>query len=304
MTSAHRTTPTGRPVSPGAEEVLLKPFPVLDHGSVALIDYMGDDESIPNSARMSYGKGTRSVSDNEALLRYLYRHEHATPFEMVQAKFHVKAPIFVARQWMRHRSAYNEHSARYSVLEDEFYVPRPEHLAAQSTANKQGRDRPLEGEEAARVLDLLKSEAARQYRSYEALMAEDGAGADGLARELARMCLGTNVYTQFIWSVSGRALLHFLRLRADPHAQYEIRAYAQTVVEEIVSPWLPMTVRAFEDYAAHAVTLSRQQAALLSGVLAQGPGDAVDPAAFGLKGRELRELLDALPGLAAKVATQ
>ncbi|TDL81822.1 FAD-dependent thymidylate synthase [Palleronia sediminis] len=301
MNDTHPTGRTRRPVSEAAEAVLYRPVEVLDHGSVTLIDYMGDDESIPNAARMSYGRGTRSVSDNEALLRYLIRNKHETPLEMVQAKFHVKLPIFVARQWMRHRNSYNELSARYSVLDREFYIPAPEHLAAQSRTNRQGRAEVLEGEEAARVLDLLKAESARQYASYTDLLAEEDEDRDGLTRELARMCLGTNIYTQFVWSVSARALLNFLHLRADAHAQYEIRAYATAIIDEIATPWLPITMRAFADYLRDAVSLSRQQADLMRALAAHVPDGAIDPADFGLKGRELRELMDKVPGLEAKL---
>ena len=211
--------PTLRAVSEGMERHLYTAHPVLDHGFVRVIDYMGDDSAIVQAARVSYGAGTKHVSNDEGLIRYLMRHWHSTPFEMCEVKFHVKLPVFVARQWIRHRTAnVNEYSARYSTLDREFYIPAPEHLAAQSTVNNQGRGAVLEGEEAARVLDMLKSDAGRAYDNYETMLSQDGQ--QGLARELARMNLPANVYTQWYWKVDLHNLFHFLRLRADAHAQY------------------------------------------------------------------------------------
>ena len=213
--------------------MLYQAIPVLDHGFVRVIDYMGDDAAVVQAARVSYGRGTRRVSEDAGLIRYLMRHRHSTPFEMCEIKYHVKLPIFVARQWIRHRTAnVNEYSARYSILDREFYIPAPEHLAAQSEANRQGRGEVLEGAEAAGVLDLLRGDATRSYDHYVDMLNEDADGApldparQGLARELARMNLTLNTYTQWYWKTDLHNLLHFLSLRADAHAQYEIRAYA------------------------------------------------------------------------------
>ncbi|MDO5528848.1 MAG: FAD-dependent thymidylate synthase, partial [Paracoccus sp. (in: a-proteobacteria)] len=220
---------TLRAVAPGIEQHLHIAHPVLDHGVLRVVDYMGDDAAIVQAARVSYGRGTKSVSNDEGLIRYLMRHWHSTPFEMCEIKLHVKLPIFVARQWIRHRTAnVNEYSGRYSILDREFYIPAPEHLAAQSAVNNQGRGAVLEGAEAARVLDILREDAARAYDHYEDMLTpNEDAGKQGLARELARMNLPANIYTQWYWKTDLHNLFHFMRLRADPHAQYEIRAYAE-----------------------------------------------------------------------------
>src|SRR5471030_2595005 len=221
---------TARPTVPALEEMLYAPLEVLDHGFVRVIDYMGDDAAIVQAARVSYGRGTRRVSEDSGLIRYLMRHRHSTPFEMCEIKYHVKLPIFVARQWIRHRTAnVNEYSARYSILDREFYVPEPEHLAAQSLSNRQGRGDVLAGDEAAEVLALLRDDAGRNYDHYAAMLNEDADGnpvdpaRQGLARELARMNLTLNTYTQWYWKTDLHNLFHFLSLRADAHAQYEIR---------------------------------------------------------------------------------
>ena len=248
--------PTLRAVSEGMERRLYTAHQVLDHGLVRVIDYMGDDAAITQAARVSYGRGTKAVQNDEGLIRYLMRHWHSTPFEMCEVKFHVKLPVFVARQWIRHRTAnVNEYSARYSILDREFYIPAPEHLAAQSTVNNQGRGELLEGEEAARVLDILREDAMRSYDHYEDMLSQDGQ--KGLARELARMNLPANVYTQWYWKVDLHNLFHFLRLRADAHAQYEIRAYAE-VMCQIVRDWVPLAYGAFEDYRLGGVNLSQK----------------------------------------------
>ena len=248
--------PTLRAVSEGMERRLYTAHQVLDHGLVRVIDYMGDDAAITQAARVSYGRGTKAVQNDEGLIRYLMRHWHSTPFEMCEVKFHVKLPVFVARQWIRHRTAnVNEYSARYSILDREFYIPAPEHLAAQSTVNNQGRGELLEGEEAARVLDILREDAMRSYDHYEDMLSQDGQ--KGLARELARMNLPANVYTQWYWKVDLHNLFHFLSLRADAHAQYEIRAYAE-VMCQIVRDWVPLAYGAFEDYRLGGVSLSQK----------------------------------------------
>ncbi|HQU02022.1 MAG TPA: FAD-dependent thymidylate synthase, partial [Acetobacteraceae bacterium] len=244
---------TRRPTVPAMEELLFTALPVLDHGFVRVIDYMGDDAAVVQAARVSYGRGTRKVSEDEGLIRYLMRHHHSTPFEMCEIKYHVKLPIFIARQWIRHRTAnVNEISARYSILDREFYIPAPENLAAQSEINRQGRGDVLTGDDAAAVLDLLRADAAQTYEHYEQMLNPEG---PGLARELARMNLTLNTYTQWYWKTDLHNLLHFLRLRADAHAQYEIRVYAQAMLET-VKAWVPMTYRAFLDYSAGAVSLS------------------------------------------------
>ncbi|MEL6700161.1 MAG: FAD-dependent thymidylate synthase, partial [Pseudomonadota bacterium] len=240
-----QTAQTRRAVSPGMEARLYTAHEVLDHGFVRVIDYMGDDSAIVQAARVSYGEGTKHVSNDEGLIRYLMRHWHSTPFEMCEIKLHVKLPVFVARQWIRHRTAnVNEYSARYSILDREFYIPAPEHLAAQSVVNNQGRGETLEGAEAARVLDILKGDSDRAYDHYEQMISDEGQ--QGLARELARMNLPANVYTQWYWKVDLHNLFHFLRLRADSHAQYEIRVYADEICK-IVADWVPLAYRAFED---------------------------------------------------------
>ncbi|MGB0960337.1 MAG: FAD-dependent thymidylate synthase [Halocynthiibacter sp.] len=245
---------TLRAVSPGMENHLYKAHDVLDHGLVRVIDYMGDDAAICQAARVSYGKGTKSVQNDEGLIRYLMRHWHSTPFEMCEIKLHVKLPVFVARQWIRHRTAnVNEYSARYSILDREFYIPSPDHINAQSVVNNQGRGDILQGEEAARVLEILKSDSTRAYDNYEAMISQDGQ--DGLARELARMNLPANIYTQWYWKVDLHNLFHFLRLRADPHAQYEIRVYADAICN-IVKDWVPAAYSAFEDYRLGGANLS------------------------------------------------
>lgn len=249
-----QTATTRRAVSEGMEAHLYTAYPVLDHGFVRVIDYMGDDAAICQAARVSYGKGTKSVQNDEGLIRYLMRHWHSTPFEMCEIKLHVKLPVFVARQWIRHRTAnVNEYSARYSILDREFYIPAPEHLAAQSVVNNQGRGAALTGDEAARVLEYLKADSARAYDHYEDMISQDGQ--DGLARELARMNLPANIYTQWYWKVDLHNLLHFLRLRADAHAQYEIRVYADEICK-LVADWVPFAYAAFEDYRMGGATLS------------------------------------------------
>ena len=280
---------TLRTVSEGMESHLYKAIPVLDHGFVRVIDYMGDDAAICQAARVSYGRGTKSVQNDEGLIRYLMRHWHSTPFEMCEIKYHVKLPVFVARQWIRHRTAnVNEYSARYSILDREFYIPQPEHLAAQSTVNNQGRGATLQGEEAARVLDILRMDATRSYDNYEAMLSQDGQ--DGLARELARMNLPANIYTQWYWKVDLHNLFHFLRLRADAHAQYEIRVYADAIAS-MVKDWVPAAYAAFEDYRLDAVQFSGKGMEVLKRMLA---GEKVTQETSGMSAGEWRELVESL----------
>ena len=253
---------TLRATVPSLEEILYKPLAALDHGFVRVIDYMGDDTAIVQSARVSYGKGTKKISNDKGLIKYLMRHWHSTPFEMCEIKLHVKLPIFIARQWIRHRTAnVNEYSARYSILDKEFYIPSVENLASQSQINKQGRAENLSPEEAEKVIELLKSDAEQTYRNYEVMLNEnsDGETLDessmGIARELARMNLTLNTYTQWYWKIDLNNLLHFLALRADAHAQYEIRVYADIILD-IVKKWVPVTYEAFEDYRVGGTPVS------------------------------------------------
>lgn len=284
---------TLRPVAPGLEARLFTPHPVLDHGFIRVVDYMGDDTAIVQAARVSYGRGTRRVSEDAGLIRYLMRHRHSTPFEMCEIKFHVKLPIFVARQWIRHRTAnVNEISARYSVLDREFYLPAPEHLAAQSSTNRQGRGAVLAPDEAQAVLALLRDEATRAHDLYESLLNEDDAGAPRdpgrprLARELARMALTLGSYTQWYWKTNLHNLFNFLALRSDGHAQYEIRVYAEAMLA-IVHDWVPQAAAAFEDYRKGAFTLSATMRDVLRRRLA---GEPVTQATSGLSRREWTEL--------------
>ena len=279
-----QTTPTLRATVPGIEAHLYTAHEVLDHGFVRVIDYMGDDAAITQSARVSYGRGTKSVQNDEGLIRYLMRHWHSTPFEMCEIKLHVKLPIFVARQWIRHRTAnVNEYSARYSILDREFYIPAPDHLAAQSVVNNQGRGETLTGEEAARVLEMLKSDSTRAYDNYEAMIGQDGQ--DGLARELARMNLPANIYTQWYWKIDLHNLFHFLRLRADAHAQYEIRVYADAICE-VVKDWVPFAYKAFEDYRLGGSYVSGKGLSCMRRMLA---GEEVTQETSGMSKGEWRE---------------
>ncbi|MGH6897017.1 MAG: FAD-dependent thymidylate synthase [Geminicoccaceae bacterium] len=293
-----QAVPTRRAVVPALEEILYQALPVLDRGFVRVIDYMGDDAAIVQAARVSYGRGTKRVSDDRGLINYLMRMRHTSPFEMCELKLHVKLPIFVARQWIRHRTAnVNEYSARYSVLEDEFYVPAAEHLASQSSANRQGRDRLLDPVQAEDVRAKVRSNAERAYADYLAMLNRDEAGEaldperEGLARELARIVLPLNTYTEWYWKTDLHNLLHFIALRADPHAQYEIRTYAEVLLD-VVRRWVPLTCAAFEDYRLNAAELSGKALAVLHRMLA---GEDVTQESSGLSAREWRELHAHLP---------
>jgi thymidylate synthase (FAD) len=288
------TQPTRRATVPALEEMLYERLPVLDHGFIRVVDYMGDDEAIVQAARVSYGRGTRRTSEDQGLINYLMRHRHTTPFEMCEIKYHVKLPIFVARQWIRHRTAnVNEYSARYSILDNEFYLPAPEHLAAQSATNRQGREQVLEGAAARQVLKLLRKDAERAYAGYIELLNEDNSGAPidparpGLARELARINLTLGFYTQWYWKTDLHNLMHFLSLRADPHAQYEIRAYAEAMLGTLAR-WVPMTYAAFLEYRMNAALISASGLAVIRRMLA---GEKVSQQESCLSGREWRELM-------------
>lgn len=289
--------PTRRSVVPDLEEVLYNPIPVLDHGFVRVIDYMGDDGAVVQAARVSYGKGTRKVLEDSGLINYLMRHRHSTPFEMCEIKYHIKLPIFVARQWIRHRTAnVNEYSARYSILDNEFYLPAIEDLAVQSRSNRQGRGDFLTKEQGTRVLDLLREDAERNYSHYEDLLNE---GSDGkpknnehpsLARELARMNLSLNFYTQWYWKTDLHNLLNFLSLRSDSHAQYEIRVYAEAMLETL-KLWTPLTYQAFKKHRLGGFYLSEPAIAVVKKLLS---GEELELDSTGLSKRELTELMEVL----------
>ena len=284
---------TRRATVPALEAMLFQPLAVLDHGFIRVVDYMGDDAAVVQAARVSYGRGTKKLNEDRGLIRYLMRHWHTTPFEMTSLKLHVKLPVFVARQWIRHRMAsVNEYSARYSILDREFYLPEPQHLAAQSDSNRQGRGDVLDGPEAERVLDMLREDATRNYDHYAWMLNEGEAdpGRQGLARELARMNLTLNTYTQWYWKTDLHNLLNFLRLRADAHAQFEIRAYAEVLLT-VVEHWVPLSYEAFLEYRLGAVTLSRTMAAAAARMIA---GEHVTAETSGLTAREWREFTAAL----------
>ena len=318
---------TNRVTVPALDEILHEPIPVLDHGFIRVIDYMGDDAAVVQAARVSYGRGTKKVSEDRGLIQYLLRHRHTTPFEMCEIKYHVKLPIFVARQWIRHRTAsVNEYSARYSILDKEFYLPdldyrqsrllerqieeslrhgqpdlfpvepRPRDLAAQSRTNRQGRDDVLPSEEANQVLQSIKDESERDYKFYTKLLNEDAAGnvidekRHGLARELARMVLPANIYTQWYWKTNLHNLLHFLSLRADPHAQYEIRAYAEAMMDTL-ERWVPLTAEAFRQYRIGGAHLSANALAVVKRLIAH---ENVTQEESGMSKREWTELMETL----------
>ena len=288
---------TKRVTSPELEKVLYEAIPVLDHGFIRVIDYMGDDSSIVQSARVSYGKGTKKVSTDEGLIRYLMRHWHSTPFEMCEIKYHVKLPIFIARQWIRHRTAnVNEYSARYSILDKEFYIPAKEQLSAQATNNRQGRGDLITGEQADEVLKILKDDAVRTYDNYEKMLNErfDGTIIDekksGLARELARMNLTLNSYTQWYWKTDLLNLMNFLFLRGDSHAQYEIRVYAEKMLDT-VKKWVPITHAAFLDYRVGAAHLSSKGLKIVKSMI---NGNKISYEDSGLSKREWNELMEVI----------
>ena len=288
---------TRRPTVPMLEEILFEPIPVLDHGFVRVIDYMGDDAAVVQAARVSYGKGTKKISDDAGLINYLLRHRHTTPFEMCEIKYHVKLPIFVARQWIRHRTAnVNEYSARYSVLDCEFYVPEEDDLAAQSSSNRQGRGNILGGKEAKRVLDILREDAQMTYDHYIEMLNESEEGniidvsKEGLARELARMNLTLSTYTQWYWKTDLHNLLNFLSLRADTHAQYEIRVYADAMMETL-RRWCPITFQSFSDHRVEGVTLSGKAIKVVRKLIS---GVHINQEESGMSKREWRELMEVI----------
>ena len=291
------TNKTIRPVAPGIEKILYEVFPALDHGFVRVVDYMGDDQAIVQAARVSYGKGTTRVSEDRGLIRYLMWHRHSTPFEMCEIKLHVKLPMFIARQWIRHRTAsINEYSARYSVLDKEFYIPEEKDLAVQSKSNKQGRGDTLSAKDSEEALFLLKRDAEKSYETYEYLLNESQGGEvldnnrDGLSRELARINLTLNTYTQWYWKTNLHNLMNFIFLRADSHAQYEIRVYAD-IIYKIMESWVPITAEAFKSYRSGSVELSAEAMDVIKLMLS---GNKVNQKESGLSLREWNELLNYL----------
>lgn len=290
---------TFRPVSKGLEEILYQPFELLDHGFVRVVDYMGNDSSVVQAARVSYGQGTKKVSADKALINYLIAHHHTTPLEMCEIKFHIKLPIFVARQWIRHRTAsVNEYSARYSIMEDEFYIPRPEHLSSQSKINHQGRDENLvlNAAEQKEVLKILKEDAANSYQHYLQMINQSDNGKildyekEGLARELARINLPLSCYTQWYWKIDLHNLLNFLRLRADSHAQYEIRVYAEVMLD-MVKKWVPHCYEAFVKHRLGGQSFSAPAINLIKKMI---NGENFSEENSGLTSREWEELMKIL----------
>lgn len=340
---------TNRPIAVGMEEILAKRFSVLDHGFIRVVDYMGNDEAIVQAARVSYGSGTTKVSADKALIDYLMRHRHTTPFEMCTIKLHIKLPIFVARQWIRHRTAsVNEYSARYSILDREFfspdessisptldsgnigilellrsvqnklqkvksggagvtvesissdvdkllsmlsqcevgddvaYSPHENDVSLQSSINKQGRGSIADMETVARTIETLRNDANNCYAHYEEMLGSD------VARELARINLPVSFYTQWYWKTDLHNLFNFLRLRADSHAQYEIRKYAEIMLNDIVAKWVPMAYDAFMNYSFNAQNISARGMELIKKRL---HGGCTEKEASALGKRELRELL-------------
>ena len=272
------------------EKILYKKFNILDKGFIRVIDYMGDDSSIVQAARVSYGKGTKKVSEDKNLINYLISHRHSTPFEMNEIKLHIKLPIFVARQWIRHRTAnVNEYSARYSILDKEFYIPEKENIQAQSKTNNQGREENLSTSEIQECLSILKKNADKNYRQYKELLNEDEMGnkindsKKGIARELARMVLPISSYTQWYWKIDLHNLMHFLSLRFDPHAQYEIRVYAEKILG-ILKNWVPMTYEAFVEHRLENFTLSKSGVEYLKNILNSNNNNVK------ISKRELREI--------------
>jgi len=303
-----------RPSNPVMDRQIGLSMKALDHGFVRLVDYMGDDAAVVQAARVSYGSGTKTVNEDRGLLRYLLRQRHTTPFEMCEIKLHVKLPVFVARQWIRHRTAnVNEYSARYSILDNEFYIPETDDIMPQSKTNKQGRDGALPEDVRNAMRETISMHSASSYDLYEELHTgwpwfhadgnrvspdEDIDQHDeghGLAREMSRMVLPPNIYTQWYWKVDLHNLLHFLSLRADPHAQYEIRVYADLICD-LVRQWCPMTFEAFEDYVMYAQRFSRMDMEALKHIAANTPITTVLEAVANMDSseRERGELLTKL----------
>ena len=272
-----------REASKQLEEILGKEFKILDHGFIRVVDYMGTDAAIVQAARVSYGEGTKAVSDDKALINYLVKHKHTSPLEMCEIKLHLKMPIFVARQWIRHRTAsINEYSARYSILSNQFYLPEAERVQRQSKDNKQGSGEVLTPELVAKVQKMLKDDAEKCYESYEYFLSEEV----NFARELARMNLTLNYYTEMYWKIDLHNFLHFVALRAHPHAQYEIRVYAEKMLE-IAKLWCPFAVEAFQNSIMNAKTFTKAQIEVIGRML---KGEAVAQENSGISKRDFNEI--------------
>lgn len=282
-------TMTGRVTVVAVEEILGFPIRVLDKGFIRIVDYMGDDSAIVQAARVSYGKGTKTHSEDASLINYLIRNSHTSPFEMCEIKLHVKLPIFVARQWVRHRTAsINEYSARYSILEREFYIPEVDTIAEQSPVNKQGRGDPVSDKIASDVRAIMISNANQAFNSYDSLLANGLTEGPGLSRELARIGLPLSTYTEWYWKIDLHNLLHFLRLRSDKHAQLEIQAYAHAI-SQIVERWVPLTYAAFLEYYSGGSHLSKTAVNVVSRMLR---GERVVQSESGLSQREWRDVME------------
>jgi thymidylate synthase (FAD) len=274
---------TKRFISNELENILEQEIKVLDKGFIRVVDYMGGDASIAQAARVSYGKGTKTINDDTNLIRYLLRHRHTTPFEMCEIKLHIKAPIFIARQWLRHRTAnVNEYSARYSIMEQDYYVPQTEQINLQSVSNKQGRGASLSNAEANDIKNKIDEISKEAFACYNDLL-EVGENHEGIAKEIARIVLPVNVYTQFYWKIDLHNLLHFLSLRADPHAQYEIREYA-TKILDVVKLWVPITHKAFVDYNTSSETFSGGELEVIKQLLS---GKKIEEITHSMSKREL-----------------
>jgi len=273
-------------------EELLKKIDCLDKGFVRLVDYMGTDDSIVQAARVSYGKGTKSVSADRELIRYLMRHRHTSPFEMVEFKFHVKLPIFVARQWIRHRTAnVNEYSGRYSEMKDEFYIPDIDQIRTQNTVNRQGRsESTLPQNQAEEINEMLSNTQKQLFEEYKSLLDMD------IARELARINLPLSTYTEWYWKIDLHNLLHFLKLRLDFHAQYEIRIFSDKIAE-LIKPIVPMTYEAFEDYLLESMTFSKQELGIIKILLNKEFPDNDILAQHEIKGLEATEFKEKMKKL-------
>ncbi|QKX02543.1 FAD-dependent thymidylate synthase [Wolbachia endosymbiont of Dirofilaria (Dirofilaria) immitis] len=264
------------------DKILYKKYKVLDHGFIRVIDYMGSDSAILQAARVSYGKGTKQINQDEALIKYLMRHHHTTPFEMCEIKFHVKLPIFVARQWIRHRTAnVNEYSARYSILDHEFYIPKPERVAKQSDNNKQGSSEAFDSNTSKEIIDSMINDSNLVYSHYKKFIEQE------VAREIARTNLTLNYYTQFYWKVNLHNLLHFLKLRADKHAQYEIRVYAEVMLG-IIREWVPLAHSAFVEYCLESAYIPRASLKVIRKLI---KGENVTREESGISKREWDELM-------------
>lgn len=272
-----------------AEALLDQSIPVLDHGFVRLVDYLGGDQRIVQAARVSYGSGTKSFRQDRGLIHYLLRNWHTSPFEQVVLTFHTKMPIFVARQWVRHRTArLNEISGRYSVMADEFYIPEPDKVNVQSESNKQGRGDQVPAEEAESVRGAISDVAKNAYEVYENLLER------GVARELARAVLPVNLYTEWYWQIDLHNLFHFLQLRLDPHAQYEIRVYAEAMAQ-CAKAVAPIAYEAFEEHRLGSVQLSRAECEAMTAMLEgeESPLEGRSAAIFEEKLKKMRAMVAA-----------